>query len=85
MLSIEVSGFHDLDSRFDRLTRVDSRRFNMLLFQYLKKDVVLIFLVKLHFYWLSSLSLNLPSQPNHIRLILIELYFFSSKKHINNI
>jgi hypothetical protein len=41
---IQLSESHDLDSRFDGLTRVDLSRSNKLSFQYLKKDVVLIVL-----------------------------------------
>jgi hypothetical protein len=61
-----------MSSKFDRLIQIDPIRSNMLSFQYLKKDVILIFLVKLYFYRLSGLSLNMLNQPVHIRSIRIK-------------
>jgi hypothetical protein len=42
---MKLSWSHDLDREFDKLTRVDSDRSNMFLFQYyfFKKNIVLIF------------------------------------------
>jgi hypothetical protein len=73
-----------MSSKFDRLIQIDPIRSNMLSFQYLKKDVILIFLVKLYFYRLSGLSLNMLNQPVHIRSIRIKQKKNYTKKYINN-
>ena len=42
-LFVRLLGSYNLNNKFNRLTRVDLNRFNMLSFQYFKKDIILVF------------------------------------------
>jgi hypothetical protein len=76
---IVLSWSHDLDCEFDRLTHVQSGRFSILSFQYLKNKIVLNFFSQIIFLFVVPIVFGF-AKSTRSRQVNPCLIFFSTRK-----